>query len=338
MVQRLIGMPLSSNGPLGPLEKTLSERGLLGASDAAALSGRLSVTHGGFDLNPSRPNATLLLMGPAGEFAEPLARVLAQSLYGGEDRVTVIDFGRMIQDHDISMLIGSAPGYVGYSQPLPLHQLTQIPWSVLVCENVDQCHPTIRAVLAQALATGQIVNASGKRVYLSDAIVILTMTAGAAAPRAMGFHRDLNTTDQDAASTDALLADESRQTAVTLIGQELADECDLICSAAGHGGAHSREEGLLSGLRERSRQEKLYLNWEPSVLDWLKSQESQCHTARDWERLIDARVMPLLTPYFSRHPGDVLNLTLSAQGGALLIVSHPSSPPPAEDASGTQSR
>ena len=99
---------------------------------------------------------------------------IAEGLFGDARRIITIDFARFTEAHHINMLLGSPPGYIGYSERLPLHSLAQMPWCVLLCQNVDQCHPTFRTTLARALETGTFTDAAGKDLYVSDAVVLMT--------------------------------------------------------------------------------------------------------------------------------------------------------------------
>ena len=62
-----------------------------------------------------------------------------------------------------------------------------MPWSVLLCKNVDGCHPEIANVLVQALTDGVLTERSGHRIYLSDAVVVLTAHALGGGVQEIGF-------------------------------------------------------------------------------------------------------------------------------------------------------
>ena len=187
VAQRMVGMPLGLDERLTTLENVLVERALLSDEDVHALVNRLQVTLRGLDLRPTRPNAVLLLTGQVAENSEGLAEGIASALFGAPDRVIAIDFSRFAHPEDINLLVGAPPGYVGYSESLPIHRLVQIPWSVLRLENIDACYPGIREVVTRALAEGFITDGRGKAIYMSDAVVLLTAHLIQSQQRGLGF-------------------------------------------------------------------------------------------------------------------------------------------------------
>ena len=294
VVQRLVGMPLSLDTRLSDLRRDLAAGGLLTPGEAAAVLSHLQVSLSDLDVRPTRPNAVALLLGHAAENGEALADALALTLYGGADRVIAIDFSRFGEAHDISMLIGSPPGYVGYSQSLPIHKLAQMPWCVLLCENVHACHPFVRELLQQALASGLFTDAGGRRLYLSDAVVVLTARMDGTAHRAMSFRH-----------TDDSSEDEARSGAVQELGQGFVDESDVVCAGAEPGPAGQRraQQALLSDLRDRYGRHSVTLTWDEGLADWLTAHVGPHPRSRDWERLIDERLSPLLVSHLPG-PGD----------------------------------
>ena len=294
VVQRLVGMPLSLDTRLSDLRRDLATGGLLTPGEAAAVLSHLQVSLSDLDVRPTRPNAVALLLGHAAENGEALADALALTLYGGADRVIAIDFSRFGEAHDISMLIGSPPGYVGYSQSLPIHKLAQMPWCVLLCENVHACHPFVRELLQQALASGLFTDAGGRRLYLSNAVVVLTARVDGTAHRAMSFRH-----------TDDSSEDEARSGAVQELGQGFVDESDVVCAGAEPGPAGQRraQQALLSDLRDRYGRHSVTLTWDEGLADWLTAHVGPHPRSRDWERLIDERLSPLLVSHLPG-PGD----------------------------------
>ena len=325
VVQRLIGMPISPETRLDALAQRLAEDALLPAGDAAALRSRLGVTMGGLDLCPARPNATLLLLNAAAENAGALACALADTLYGSKERVVTIDFGRMIQDHDVSMLIGSPPGYIGYSQRLLIHQVAQMPWCVILCANVHACHRVIRAVLGQALASGQITDASGKRIYLSDATVVLTAAIEPPTHRAMGFHHEANPETKLGASHafngNEGAAERWREAAADELGADLVDECDLVCAGIAPSDSLPGKvsQTLMAQMNERYSKRGLSLSWDGTLTDWL---DAQSHVnARAWERLMDERLSPLIIPYLPQgNVREPLRLCIKVDGETIRVL------------------
>jgi ATP-dependent Clp protease ATP-binding subunit ClpC len=291
VASRMIGMPVELEQRLDALRTRAAGRALLDDDDLVALINRLQVTMRGMDVRPSRPNAVVLLGGDAAAGSEPLAQALAETLFGGADRQVTIDLSRFVHPADVTMLIGAPPGYVGYSEALPLHRLTQTPWCVLRLENVDLCHPQVRAVLTQGLASGVITDARGRHLYLSDTVVLLTAGLPVPSARPIGFRRE-HEPEAPRAIPDATVA----------VGEELAAQVDLVCTTVLRSEATRRrwlEEYILADLAQRYSKQGLHLHWDDTFVQWLLERERLSNNRRDWERLMDETVSPLLIPHLA---------------------------------------
>jgi ATP-dependent Clp protease ATP-binding subunit ClpC len=292
VAERMIGQPLAADAGTEALTARLAERTLLMPEDSLAIVNRLSVTARGLDVRPSRPNAVVILLGKAAHQRDALAETLAETLFGSTDRIVSIDFARFVTQYDVSALLGSAPGYVGYSDSLPIHRLLQMPWCVLCCDNVHLSHPAARDILAQALAAGVITDASGKRIYLSDVIVLLT-AGGSEAVTTTRTVRGFRPWDSVA---DTPETPDARTRAEGVLGVEFVALADVVCAdvvPADAARARWVEDHLMSNLAERFRRQGLSLSWDAAVVGWLLAR-----TARSGqlgvERLIDEHVSSLL--------------------------------------------
>jgi len=116
-------VPLRERAKVESLAQVLPERGLLNAEESERLAARLAVTSHGFDIHASRPNAVILMRGGATDRAMDLARSLGDMVYGGQERVIRIDFGRLTSQWDSKTLLGTSAGYIGYEDR---HELDQV--------------------------------------------------------------------------------------------------------------------------------------------------------------------------------------------------------------------
>jgi ATP-dependent Clp protease ATP-binding subunit ClpC len=298
VVQRMVGMPLALEDRLEALGNSLRERALLRDEDIEALTARLNVTMRGLDLRVSRPNAVLLALGAVAESSEALSETLSRDLFGADDRVVAIDFSRFVHPADVTSLVGAPPGYIGYSDSLPLHRVAQMPWCVLRCENIDMCHPQVLEVLTQSLADGFFSEARGKRIYLSDCVVLLTAGIQGSAIRSIGFRAE------SASSTNQA----GRRRAVEgALGDRLADQVDLVVSEPPRAGDAQRkwlERNVLAELSDRFSKVGVTLRWDESLIGWLVEQQNDYAEKRDWERLVDEKLSPVLVRHLPE-PGSV---------------------------------
>jgi ATP-dependent Clp protease ATP-binding subunit ClpC len=291
VARRMTGMPLEVGDRIHNLTERLRNDSLLPKQEIEALVTRLMVTMRGFDVRPHRPNAVLLLAGEARATAPALAVEVARALFGSPDRVIDIDFSRFVHDADVTMLLGAPPGYVGYSEHLPIHGLLQTPWAVLRLDNVHACHPSIAEVLAQALESGFFTDARGKRIYLSDSVVIMSALVGTGSRRKLGF-----VSGEADDGTDGEVVDLIRQ----VLGNRLACQCDVIVTerpATEEADGETAGRTILETLASRYTREGLIVQWDPSLLPWLKNLRSDARDTLDWERLVEGRLGTALAGY-----------------------------------------
>lgn len=290
VAQRMIGMPVSLPRRLDNLKAQLIERATLSDEDIQSILNRLQVTMRGLDLRLARPNAVIMLAGDAAQNSALVAEIIAQSLFGAADRVVSIDFSRFGHPEDINLLIGAPPGYVGYSDSLPIHKVMQIPWCVLHLQNIDICHPQVREVVTRALADGFITDGRGKVIYLSDSIVLMTAQLQIEKNRPIGF------TAETRDPQDLFKAVES------VMGPEMAAQIDVVAVDTARSDTARRtwlEKHLLLDLSNRYLKQGIKLTWDSTVLDWLMTHKELDVNERNWERFVDEFLSPVIIPYLS---------------------------------------
>jgi ATP-dependent Clp protease ATP-binding subunit ClpC len=292
VARRMAGVPLGIAERLATLEHELLARALAGEAAAGEIVRRLGITMRGLDRRLHRPNAILAAAGPAAERVRELAETMAATLFGSQDRVVTLDLGRMTSPHDVAMLVGAPPGYVGYSDRLPIHRIAATPWSVVVCQGVETAHPDIRDVLAEALEDGIFVDGSGRRIVLADTIVVLTAGTVEAA-RPLGF-RTAPTASQGGGPTPAIepapAARASKPDLQRQLGPRLAALVDVVLAEA-PAVADSGAARVLADLTARFAQAGLALEFGPAMTAWLVDRTGP---SGDLEAVADRDLLPLL--------------------------------------------
>lgn len=313
VAQRMVGMPLSLESRLESLQTVLIQQGLMGKDEVSILLDRLQVTMRGLDLRASRPNAVLLLSGSAAESSETLASTIAGALFGDSQRVVSIDMSRMLHPEDVSLLVGAPPGYVGYSDSLPLHRLAQIPWCVVRFENIDLCHPSIRAFVTQSITDGRLVDGRGKAIYFSDTLILMTANINLRVQRSLGFQLK---------EEKGVKPSEVFQVVADAVGEELAGQVDLFLPGV-RPVAISREwlqEHLLADLSARFLKQGLSLNWDESLVNWLLESRNQFASERDWERWMDYSLSPAIVDYLPKPGGArVVTVTVKIENDSIKV-------------------
>ncbi|MCC7479334.1 ATP-dependent Clp protease ATP-binding subunit [bacterium] len=314
VAQRLVGMPLELGERLRLLDEKLTASGLLAEEQREALLARLGVTLRGLDVRQERPNAVVLMLGEAAAQAAELAELIAQQLFGNGERVVELDFSRMTEDHNISMLIGSPPGYVGYSDELPIHALLQMPWSVVLGTSIEYAHPTIRSVFSQALADGSMLDGRGRNIVFSESVVVLSAGIEPQHGRSIGF-KPGGVQQAEALGLAGLIERE--------LGPALAGQIDIVAGDAPEVEDNHRgwlENQLLPELAARYTRQGLPVRFDASLVEWLLAQEKAETRRQNWERLLDEKIGPLLVERLSQGAGEGDSLVVKFADGALTVA------------------
>ena len=122
-----------------------------------------------------KPLGSFLFMGKTGVGKTELAKTIAEALFDDEKALIRIDMSELMEQHSISKLIGSPPGYVGYDEGGYLtEKIRRRPYSVILFDEIEKAHPAILNILLQVLDDGRLTDSKGRTVNFKNTIIIMT--------------------------------------------------------------------------------------------------------------------------------------------------------------------
>ena len=214
---------------LKKLEEELQKR-VIGQNEAvksiakAIRRGRLGLK------DPKRPTGSFIFLGTTGVGKTELAKALAEVMFGSENLLVRLDMSEYMEKFDVSKLIGSPPGYVGYEEGGQLtEKVRRKPYSVVLFDEIEKAHPDVFNVLLQILEDGRLTDGQGRTIDFRNTIIIMTSNIGArmltsSLGRRIGF--DLPKTVESSLagisnSDDGLYGGKNYDEAKTMVMEEL---------------------------------------------------------------------------------------------------------------------
>jgi type VI secretion system protein VasG len=126
-----------------------------------------------------KPIGVFLFVGPSGTGKTETALTLADQLYGGEQNLTVINMSEFKEEHKVSLLMGSPPGYVGYGEGGILTEaVRRRPYSVILLDEMEKAHPGVQDVFFQVFDKGMMKDGEGRDIDFKNTVIIMTSNAG----------------------------------------------------------------------------------------------------------------------------------------------------------------
>ena len=125
------------------------------------------------------PIGVFLMVGTSGVGKTETALAVADLLYGGEQNLTVINMSEFKEEHKVSLLMGSPPGYVGYGEGGVLTEaVRRKPYSVVLLDEMEKAHPGVQDVFYQVFDKGQMKDGEGRDIDFRNTVIIMTSNAG----------------------------------------------------------------------------------------------------------------------------------------------------------------
>lgn len=156
------------------LRDSLEQR-VIGQSHALELIAKTMQTARAHLTDPKRPLGVFMLVGPSGIGKTETALALAEQLYGSEKNITVINMSEFKEEHKVSLLMGSPPGYVGYGEGGVLTEaVRRKPYSVVLLDEIEKAHPGVQDIFYQVFDKGVLRDGEGRDIDFKNTVIIMT--------------------------------------------------------------------------------------------------------------------------------------------------------------------
>ena len=120
--------------------------------------------------------STLLFIGKSGVGKTFLVEEMVKGIFYDINCIT-LNMNDYRDEHSLSKIIGTTPGYVGYEQGSLFDSIKDNPFSIILLDNIDKCNKKILDILFQAINVGYITNGRGEKINLTKCIVFMTSTS-----------------------------------------------------------------------------------------------------------------------------------------------------------------
>eukprot|EP00246_Nothoceros_aenigmaticus_P012003 TRINITY_DN351_c0_g1_i1.p1 TRINITY_DN351_c0_g1~~TRINITY_DN351_c0_g1_i1.p1 ORF type:complete len:932 (-),score=216.15 TRINITY_DN351_c0_g1_i1:246-3041(-) len=197
------------------MEETLHQR-VIGQDEAVkAISRAIRRARVGLK-NPSRPIASFIFSGPTGVGKSELAKALASYYFGSEEAMVRLDMSEFMERHTVSKLIGSPPGYVGYTEGGQLTEaVRRRPYTVVLFDEIEKAHPDVFNMMLQILEDGRLTDSKGRTVDFKNTLLIMTSNVGSSVIEkgggGIGFQLDYGEKDSSYHRIKSLVNEELKQ-------------------------------------------------------------------------------------------------------------------------------
>ena len=154
-------------------ERVIGQKHALEAIAQSVRTSRAGLT------DPRKPIGVFFMVGSSGVGKTETALALADILYGGEHNVTTINMSEFKEEHKVSMLLGSPPGYVGFGEGGVLTEaVRRKPYSIVLLDEMEKAHSGVQDIFYNLFDKGTIKDGEGRDIDFRNTIIIMTSNAG----------------------------------------------------------------------------------------------------------------------------------------------------------------
>lgn len=132
---------------------------------------------------------SMMFVGPTGVGKTLMVKEFSK-LFIGDNSLITLDMSEYKEEHTISKIIGSPPGYIGYSsKKTVVEEIKNKPFSIILVDEIEKAHPAVVNLFLQILDEGRIRDSSGNIIRMDNTIIIMTSNIGFSKKK-IGFIED----------------------------------------------------------------------------------------------------------------------------------------------------
>ncbi len=269
--------------------------------------------------DPNTVIASFLFSGPSGVGKTELAKQLCSELYGHSGHFVRLNMSEFSEAHTISRLIGSPPGYVGYSEGGQLtNALLANPYSVVLLDEVEKAHPQVQKLFLHVFDEGLLTSALGQEIDCRYSIFICT--SNILASEIANLHEAGHTLDEISAFLQPYF--------IAKLSPELFNRLNFIVfSPLTKGVMEQLVERLLNDLHQRVHcAQGISLSFDRSLIRYLVDQGIDPQLgARPLKRFIDKKLTTVVAASILREEiqsGDLVKCSFNGESVVIECIFH----------------